>query len=71
MLYRHPELEVRGGAPEPGLMSLSLEGSPAHLESWLRGVTDFLLTGLRDIEEEHPGSLRIVIRRKGTTDHGT
>jgi len=52
-------------------MLLQLNRVPEGIRDWLRGVTDFLLAGLRDIQEEYPQSLQIVIRGKGTTDHGT
>jgi uncharacterized protein YsxB (DUF464 family) len=71
MLYQHPELDVEGGAPGPGVMHLSVRKVPERLRPWLEGVTDFLLAGLRDIESEHPQGLQITVRRKGTTDHGT
>jgi uncharacterized protein YsxB (DUF464 family) len=71
MLYRHPDIEADGTAPETGSMFLSVRRIPGNLRWWLGGVTDFLLAGLRDIEAEHPQSLQLVIRRKGTTDHGT
>jgi hypothetical protein len=71
MLYQRPELVVEGGAPEPGQMHLSVGEVPERLRPWLEGVTDFLLAGLRDIESEHPRGLRIRVRRKGTTEHGT
>ena len=71
MLYRHPEIDAAGDARQPGEMLLELSRVPEGIRGWLRGVTDFLLAGLRDIREEYPQSLQIVIRGKGTTDHGT
>jgi len=71
LLYLHPELEVEGGAPEPGLMRLVVRRVPESLQPWLQGVTEFLLAGLRDLQAEHTGAVDITIRRKGTTDHGT
>jgi len=28
---------------------------------WLRGITDYLLTGIKDIESEYPYSVKIII----------
>lgn len=71
LLHRHPGLRTAGGAPRGGEMLLEVGAVPDDARGWLQGATDFLLTGLRDIQSEYPQSLEIVIRRKGTTDHGT
>jgi hypothetical protein len=52
-------------------MLLEVGPVPDAARGWLQGATDFLLRGLRDIRDEYPQSLEILIRRKGTTDHGT
>ena len=71
MLYLHPELRAEGRADRPGEMLLEVGPVPESGREWLRGATDFLLAGLRDVQEEHPQDLEIAITRKGTTNHGT
>ncbi|MBN1837492.1 MAG: ribosomal-processing cysteine protease Prp [Spirochaetales bacterium] len=71
LLYRHPGLQVGGGADRPGRMLLELSSASEGTRAWLQGVTDFLLAGLQDIQDEYPQSLKLEIRRKGTTNHGT
>lgn len=61
LLYRQAELVVRGQAPEAGRMEMKLQNVPQHRQDWLAGVSDFLIAGLRDIEEEHRGTVELKI----------
>jgi uncharacterized protein YsxB (DUF464 family) len=46
-----------GAAGEPGVMSLSVDRTADG--EWLRGVTDFLLQGVRDLQREFPGDIAL------------
>jgi uncharacterized protein YsxB (DUF464 family) len=46
-----------GAAGEPGDMSLFVD--PAADGEWLRGVTDFLLQGVKDLQREFPGEIAL------------
>ncbi len=61
LLYRQADLEVRGQVPEAGRMEVRLRSVPPQRQGWLAGVTDFLISGLRDIEEEHCGTVELKI----------
>jgi uncharacterized protein YsxB (DUF464 family) len=50
-----------GGADEPGLMELVVSPERRVPPDWLRGVTDSLLTGLRDLEAEFPREVALRI----------
>jgi uncharacterized protein YsxB (DUF464 family) len=47
-------LALDGGAGNPGEMRLVLSPEPGTGSGWLRGVTDFLLRGVKDLEDEFP-----------------
>jgi uncharacterized protein YsxB (DUF464 family) len=46
-----------GAAGEPGEMSLTV--APGADGEWLRGVTDFLLQGVRDLQREFPREIAL------------
>lgn len=48
-----------GSAPEPGQLSLSI--IEVYRNDWHRGVGDMLISGLRQIECDHPDQLRVNI----------
>ena len=51
------KFEVDGDAESPGSLRFSIaqtEGTGSGDYIWLMGVTDNFLTGIRDIEREHP-----------------
>lgn len=54
-------LEVEGGADAPGEMRLKISSRGKASPEWLRGVTDFLLQGLRDLEAEFPREIAVRI----------
>ncbi len=55
-------IESSGSAPEPGGLTLELHRVEEGSKPWLRGVTDFLVVGLKDIEADYPKDCRIVLR---------
>ena len=40
-------------------------GAPAANDEWLRGVTDFLVRGMSDLQREYPDQIAL---RVGTTE---
>jgi len=54
-----------GGAGRPGEMRLRLSPQAAHDPEWLRGVTDFFLRGMKDLQDEFP---REVVLQVETTE---
>ncbi len=54
-----------GSAPGPGEMAMVLSG-PAANDEWLRGVTDFLVRGMSDLQREYPD--QIALRVETTED---
>lgn len=60
-------VEVRGEAPEPGMLHFSVKRYPDELSQRLLGIGDFMLVGLSSIEREYPGKVHVIIdneRRK-------
>ena len=52
-------ITVAGGAGEPGEMRLILSAGAAPEGGWLRGVTDFLLRGVKDLQDEFPKEIAL------------
>jgi uncharacterized protein YsxB (DUF464 family) len=68
LLAAQPELRVRGQAAVEGELALELSPPPPERREWVRGVTATLVAGLRDLEREFPGSLKLEV---GVEEHGT
>lgn len=54
-----------GGASAPGEMRLVLQAAANADDGWLKGMTDFLLRGLKDLAQEFP---REIVVRTETTE---
>jgi hypothetical protein len=65
LLAERPELQAGGGSPAEGVMRLELQPPPAGSREWVLGVTDTLLTGLRDLDREFPGRLKLDVGEEG------
>ena len=52
-------IAVAGGAGESGEMRLILSAAGAPEGGWLRGVTDFLLRGVKDLQDEFPKEIAL------------
>jgi uncharacterized protein YsxB (DUF464 family) len=68
LLAAQPDLQVSGQTPAEGEMRLALEPPPEERREWVRGVTATLVAGLRDLEREYPGLLKLDI---GEESYGT
>ncbi len=64
LLSMQTDLITEGDAPEPGEMYLILHNPPADRIEWIRGITDFLLSGLKDLKSEYADFLRLDINGK-------
>lgn len=60
-------VEPQGSAPAPGAMRFSLGTYPDGAAERLRGVADFLLTGISGVEREYPGKVHLVIEHERRT----
>jgi len=51
---------------EPGGLGFRIGRTENDLQEWLKGVSEFCLLGLRDLEDEFPDNLTVhLTRRKG------
>ena len=55
-------IESSGSAPYPGSLQLTLHRVDAASREWLRGITDFLVVGLKDVEADYPQECRLVLK---------
>ncbi len=61
LLYSVDGLVKDGGAGSSGEMRLTISREAKTGRDWLRGVTDFLLRGLRDLEAEFPSEISLTV----------
>jgi uncharacterized protein YsxB (DUF464 family) len=54
---------IEGSAPEPGSLWFSIRDFRPENAERLRGIGDFLLTGLSGLEREYPGALKLTTER--------
>jgi uncharacterized protein YsxB (DUF464 family) len=53
---------VREGAGvKPGELRLVVTSVPEAERAWLRGVTDFLLRGMKDLQDEFPREIHLLL----------
>ncbi len=66
-------IPIDGTADSPGRLRFSL-GEPADNEKadllWLQGVSEYFITGIRDIASEHPDQCRVRVFAEGD-EYGT
>ena len=48
-----------GGGEKPGELRLVVAPVPERDRPWLRGVTDFLLRGMKDLQDEFPREIHL------------
>ena len=61
VLQLQPDIRIRGSAPDSGTMQLRIEQLPAGKREWLTGLSDFLLRGSRDLQEESPKAIALTV----------
>ena len=59
LLQLQPDIRIRGNAPETGRMELQIEEMPASRRQWLIGLSDLLIQGSRDLQEENPKAVAL------------
>lgn len=64
-LEANTALTVRFNAPEEGVLDLEVLEIPMDQQSWLKGVSDLLYRGLRDLSGDAPGE--IVVNEERST----
>lgn len=64
------DLVAEGRATERGFMSLALRSVESADGAWLRGVTDFLLRGVKDLQDEFPEDFVVQVRMT-EDEHGS
>jgi uncharacterized protein YsxB (DUF464 family) len=62
ILYTVPGLVTGGDAETPGVMGVEVSRTAIADRQWLRGVTDFLLRGLRDLAAEFPRQIDVSVK---------
>ena len=55
---------VKGSADMRGEISLDIKVDSDALSDWLRGVTSYSLTGLKDLEAEYPQNCSVSIHKE-------
>jgi uncharacterized protein YsxB (DUF464 family) len=59
LLELQPDIRIRGSASEKGRMELQIEELPARRRRWIEGLSDFLVRGSRDLQEENPKAIAL------------
>jgi hypothetical protein len=52
-----------GRAPSPGSLSFEIARAPESLAERLKGIGDFLATGISAVEREYPGLVELTVER--------
>lgn len=57
-------IDIRGNAAKPGILNLKIRNYSLDKSERIKGITDFLLFGLKDLEKEYPGEFTISIEKQ-------
>ena len=55
----HDGLSIRYKAPEPGIVDVEIAAVPASEAEWLKGVSDMVFRGFRDLERDAPEHINV------------
>ena len=61
MLNNEKEIKVGGKVKKSGQMEMFLIKYPENRQEWIKGITDFLINGLLDLEKEYPEKINVNI----------
>jgi uncharacterized protein YsxB (DUF464 family) len=61
-------IEVRGTAEREGRLSVEVAGYEREMADYLKGLSDYLLVGLRDLEREFPDQVTVVVENLVQTE---
>lgn len=71
ILLSQPERICDFESAERGSFKLYVYGTDEGKRDWMRGITDFLLNGLSDLEREYPACIKIEITIDEEMIHGS
>jgi len=63
VVYTSEAIKTEGKASERGSIYLLIRNVPGEKITWLQGMSGLVITGLRDLEREFPGNIRVNILR--------
>ncbi|MFP4613844.1 MAG: ribosomal-processing cysteine protease Prp [Spirochaetaceae bacterium] len=56
-----PGIRARGHAGQEGTLHVEVESYEQETANYLKGVSDYLLVGTRDLEREYPADVAVVL----------
>ena len=62
VLYVDKGIGFKGNPPETGEMGFILKWIPESKVNRMQGISDFLVRGLKDLEAEYPGRLKVTVK---------
>ncbi len=62
LLEAYEGAEVDGKAQKEGQLELKVLSINSPEDPWLKGISDFITLGLKDVEREYPHSLSITVK---------
>jgi uncharacterized protein YsxB (DUF464 family) len=62
-LYGEGGISIEGSAPEEGTLWFSIHNIPENKVGWVKGITDYLITGLGELSTAYPDMVRIEIKQ--------
>ena len=71
LLEGDDEIRLNGEAPHPGSLFFRVDRYPEGKTDRLRGITQFLCLGLRDLQEDFPGEIEVRIEKGKEYTDGT
>jgi uncharacterized protein YsxB (DUF464 family) len=60
-LQLEPDVVVRGTASRDGQLEAWITAVAESRREWLAGLSDFLVRGARDLQEENPGAITLTV----------
>jgi hypothetical protein len=62
LVHLQPDIRVQGDASRSGTLEMEITSVSAGKQQWLAGLSDFLIRGAEDLQEEHPQAISVRIR---------
>ena len=66
-IVEHRGVVVDGSAPEAGKIAFQVAAAEESSYQWLRGVTDVLVAGIRDLASDFPSEIELSVEGKRST----
>ncbi len=64
MLFIESDIRIEGNAPGEGSLFFTILHVPETRTEWLKGVSDFFIRGIEDLQSEYPDDVYMEIVRK-------